>query len=61
MELIGIIFALVISFLIIGIITAIHEEGKHSTECDEEDPEELPRVVISQQVPPVFDMFKGKK
>ena len=32
----------------------------HKDEPDEQD-DDLPRVVVSQQVPSVFDTFKGKK
>ena len=38
---------------------AVHID-RHPEE-HENEPEELPRVVISQQVPSVFDTFKGDK
>lgn len=54
MELIYTFLALVGGFMVIGFITAI---------CDKPDEDESSRVVISQQVPSVFDTFnrKGKK
>lgn len=55
MDLIGVIIALFVGFMIIGIVCALAENGKDRSE---EDP---PRVVISQQVPSVFDTFKSKK
>lgn len=55
MDLIGVIIALFVGFMIIGIVCALAENGKDRSE---EDP---PRVVISQQVPSMFDTFKSKK
>ncbi len=58
MKLILIFAVLLGGFLIIGTVAAIAENRK---EHREDEPEELPRVVISQQVPSVFDAFKGDK
>ena len=58
MKLIVVFAVLLIGFLIIGTVAAIAENRK---EHREDEPEELPRVVISQQVPSVFDAFKGDK
>ena len=54
MGLIGIFLALVGGFMIIGFIAAI---------CDkpDEEKEDLPRVVVSQRVPSVFDTFRRKE
>lgn len=54
MKLILIFAVLLIGFLIIGTVATIAKNRKDDAE---EDP---PRVVISQQVPSVFDTFKGK-
>ncbi|GEM_PF-3793002 len=54
MGLIGIFLALVGGFMIVGFIAAICNKP-------DEETEEPPRVVISQQVPSVFDTFKKKK
>lgn len=59
MKLIVIFAVLLGGFMIIGIIAAVHID-RHPEE-HENEPEELPRVVISQQVPSVFDTFKGDK
>lgn len=59
MQLVGIFIALLIGFLVIGTIAAVHID-RHPEE-HENEPEEPPRAVISQQVPPVFDTFKSKK
>ena len=59
MKLIMIFAVLLGGFLIIGTIAAVHID-RHPEERENE-PEELPRVVISQQVPSVFDTFKGDK
>ena len=56
MDLIGVIIALFVGLIIIGTIAAVHID-RHPEE-HEDDP---PRVVISQQVPSVFDTFKKKK
>lgn len=58
MSVIYAILAMFGGFMIIGIIAAVHID-RHPEEHDEEPP----RVVISQQVPSVFDTFnrKGKK
>lgn len=55
MDLIGVIFALFVGFMIIGIVCALAENDKDRSE------DGPPRVVISQQVPSVFDTFKSKK
>ena len=55
MDLIGVIIALFVGFIIIGIVCALAENRKDRSE------DEPPRVVISQQVPSVFDTFKKKK
>lgn len=55
MELISIFIILVVGFLVIGFIAAVacnHQD--HEQEDDEQ-----PHVVISQEVPSVFDTFKG--
>ncbi len=59
MKLILIFAVLLGGFLIIGTIAAVHID-RHPEE-HENEPEEPPRVVISQQVPSVFDAFKGDK
>ena len=59
MKLILIFAVLLGGFLIIGTIAAVYID-RHPEE-HENEPEELPRVVISQQVPSVFDTFKGDK
>ena len=53
MGLIGIFLAMFCGFMIVGFIAAI---------CDKPggESEETSRVVVSQQVPSVFDTFKGK-
>lgn len=61
MGLIGIFLALLIGFLVIGTVAAVAEDVKRRDEPDEPEPDELPRVVISQQVPSVFETFKGGK
>lgn len=58
MKLILIFAVLLGGFLIIGTVAAIAENRKERREGEQE---ELPRVVISQQVPSVFDAFKGDK
>lgn len=58
MKLIVVFAVLLIGFLIIGTVAAIAENRK---ERREDETEELPRVVVSQQVPSVFDTFKGGK
>lgn len=58
MKLIVVFAVLLIGFLIIGTVAAIAENRK---EHREDEPREAPRVVISQQVPSVFDTFKGDK
>jgi len=55
MQLVVIIAVLLGGFMIIGIVCALAENDKDRSE---DDP---PRVVISQQVPSVFDTFKKKK
>ena len=60
MGLIGYFLALLIGFLVIGTIAAVAEDAKRRDEPDEDKLEELPRVVVSQQVPSVFDTFKKK-
>ena len=59
MSVIYAILAMFGGFLIIGTIAAVHID-RHPEE-HENEPEEPPRVVISQQVPSVFDAFKGDK
>ena len=59
MKLILIFAVLLGGFLIIGTIAAVHID-RHPEE-HEHEPEEPPRVVISQQVPSVFDTFKSDK
>lgn len=59
MKLIVIFAVLLGGFLIIGTIAAVHID-RHP-EKHEDEPCEAPRVVISQQVPSVFDTFKGGK
>ena len=54
MNLIGVYIALFVGVMIIGIVCALAENDKDRSEDD------TPRVVISQQVPSVFDTFKGK-
>ena len=61
MELIGMFLSLLACFLIIGIAAAVHKERERHEEPDEDDWEESPHIVISQQVPSVFDTFNGKK
>ncbi len=58
MDFIVYFLALLGGLLIIGTICAIAENHKDDAEDDREDP---PRVVISQQVPSVFDTFKKKE
>ena len=58
MGLIGVFITLFVVFMIIGIVCALAENGKNRRE---DAPEDSPRVVISQQVPSVFDTFKRKK
>lgn len=58
MQLIGIFAVLLGGFLVIGTICAVAEDRKGRRE---DEAEELPRVVVSQQVPSVFDTFKGGK
>ena len=55
MNLIGVYIALFVGVMIIGLVCALAENDKDRSE---DDP---PRVVISQQVPSVFDTFKSKK
>lgn len=59
MKLIVIFAVLLGGFLIIGTIAAVHID-RHPEE-HEDEPREAPRVVISQQVPSVFDTFKSDK
>ena len=59
MSVIYAILAMLGGFLIIGTIAAVHID-RHPEE-HEDEPREAPRVVISQQVPSVFDTFKGDK
>ncbi len=61
MGFIGYFLALLIGFLVIGTVAAVAEDAKRRGEPDEAEPEELPRVMISQEVPSVFDTFKGSK
>ncbi len=58
MGLIGVFITLFVGFMIIGIVCALAENSKNRRE---DAPEDSPRVVISQQVPSVFDTFKRKK
>lgn len=58
MSVIYAILAMFGGFMVIGTVAAIAENRKTRRE---DEPEELPRVVISQQVPSVFDTFKGGK
>lgn len=55
MKLILIFAVLLGGFIIIGIVCALAENRKDRSE------DEPPRVVISQQVPSVFDTFKKKE
>lgn len=59
MQLIYTFLALLGGFLIIGTIAAVHI-NRHPEER-ESKPEELPRVIVTQEVPSVFDTFKGGK
>lgn len=59
MNLLTLFIALVVGFLIIGFIAAVIDHHRDS-ECDENDEYES-NIVISQQVPSVFDTFKGGK
>lgn len=61
MGLVGVFLVLLIGFLVIGTIAAIAGDAKRNGTSKENEPEDLPRVVISQQVPSVFDTFKGGK
>ena len=59
MQLIYTFLALLGGFLIIGTIAAVYID-RHP-EKRESKPEELPRVIVTQEVPSVFDTFKGGK
>lgn len=59
MDLIVLFAVLFGGILMIGTIAAVHID-RHPEE-HENEPEEPPRVVISQQVPSVFDTFDKKK
>ena len=57
MELISIFIILVIGFLIIGFIAAVtYNRQNHGQDDDEQT-----HIVISQEVPSVFDAFKRKR
>lgn len=54
MDLISIFIILVVGFLVIGFIVAVaYNHQDHEPEDDEQ-----PHIVISQEVPSVFDAFK---
>ena len=59
MSVIYAILAMFGGFIVIGTVAAVCIDHRPDEHTDE--PEELPRVVISQQVPSVFDTFKGGK
>ena len=59
MNIITLFIALVGGFMIIGFIAAIFQNKDTDGESQSEDYSS--RVVISQEVPSVFNTFKGKK
>ncbi len=59
MQLIYTFLALLGGFLVIGTVAAVIIE-QHPEE-HEDKAEEVPRVVVSQKVPSVFDTFKRNK
>ena len=56
MELVGIFVALVVAFMIIGFVAALFQKDKDKGE-DEDDTS----VIISQEVPSVFDALNGNR
>lgn len=59
MNIIALFIALVGGFMIVGIIAAIFQSKDTDDESQSEDCSS--RVVISQEVPSVFDTFKRKE
>lgn len=59
MDLIMILLALVVGFMIIGIITVACQK-KDDPLDDNNDEEYSSRIVITQEVPSVFDTLSGK-
>ncbi len=57
MELVTIFIAMLVGFLLIGIVFAVAQHGEADDEEDAEDEDEV-RVTISQEVPSVFDIFR---
>ena len=60
MDLIMIFLALVVGFMIIGIIAVACQKKDDSLDDDNNDEEYSSRIVISQKVPSVFDTLSGK-
>ncbi len=59
MQLVYTFLALLGGFLVIGTIAAVHID-RHP-EKHEDEAEDIPRVVVSQKVPSVFETFKHNK
>lgn len=65
MNLIIMFLILLGGFFIIGLVAAVCEQHKsHDVPTDDEEddyPDAQPRIVVSQEVPSVFDTFSSKK
>ena len=59
MQIIYTFLALLGGLMVVGTIIAVSFD-RHRDETEDE-PEELPRVIVTQKVPSVFDTFKGGK
>ena len=56
MEIVYALGGMIVLLLIVGTVIALRDKDPHR----EDEPEDLPCVVVTQQVPDPFDIFKGK-
>ena len=61
MVFIGAFVIIFLAIMAIGFAVALAKNGEQSKDRKDADRNDLPRVIVTQEVPSVFDTFKRKK